>query len=55
MKKFAELNNVDIDDMVLFHENDCHFNLVVNKNSDLALLGNLSFRYTIGLILDYNE
>ena len=33
MKKFAELNNVDIDDMVLFHENDCHFNLVVNNNS----------------------
>ena len=55
MKKFAELNNVDIDDMVLFHENDCHFNLVVNKNSDLALLGSLSFRYNIGPILANND
>ena len=34
--------------MVLFHEDDCHFNLVVSKNSDLARLGSLSYRFNVG-------
>ena len=38
--------------MVLFHENYCHFNLVVNRESDLATLGSLSYRFNIGPLLD---
>ena len=57
MKQFAELNDVDMEEMVMFHENDCHFNLVVNKESDLATKGNLSRRFNIGplLVEDYND
>ena len=51
LKKFAELSDFDINDMVLFHENDYHFNLVVNKDSDLASLGSLSYRYNFGPLL----
>ena len=42
MEKFAELQNVDIREMVLFHENDIHFDLVVPGDSELLLYGNLS-------------
>ena len=48
MEKFAELTNVKLDDMTLLHENDTHFNLIVNKNSDLAVLGSLSHRFKVG-------
>ena len=34
--KFAELKNVDIETMVLLHNNDSHFNLVVSNQSELA-------------------
>ena len=48
MKAFAELKDVDMDEMVLFHQDDCHFNLVVNKESDLALKGSISQRFDVG-------
>jgi hypothetical protein len=51
LKPFAELKGVDIDEMVLFHENDNHFNLVVNEKSDLAMKGSLSYRFNIGPLL----
>ena len=41
--------------MTLLHENDNHFNLVVNKNSDLAVQGSLSYRFNIGPIVEENE
>ena len=48
MAEFAELKDVEIDDMVLLHENDLHFNLVVAGDSDLATQGSLSYRFNIG-------
>ena len=48
MKEFAELKEVELGEMVLFHENDCHFNLIINKDSDLATMGSLSHRFKIG-------
>ena len=48
MEAFAELKDVDIDEMVLFHQDDCHFNLVVNEESDLALKGSISQRFNVG-------
>ena len=51
MKQFAELKSVEIEEMVLLHENDCHFNLVVNKESDLATKGSLSIRFNFGPML----
>ena len=48
MAKFAELRNVDLGEMVIFHEDDSHFNLVVAGDSDLATLGSLSYRFNIG-------
>ena len=50
MKQFAELKNVDLDVMVLFHENDCHYNLVIKRNSDLALEGNIPTRLSSNII-----
>ena len=38
--------------MTLLHENDMHFNLVVAKNSNLATMGSLSFRFNIATIED---
>ena len=36
-----------MDDLVLLHENDSHYNLIISKNSDLAKLGGLSYRLKI--------
>ena len=36
MEKYAELKNVDFEDMVLLHEKETHFNLVVHGYSYLA-------------------
>lgn len=47
LKEDAELKNVQINDMVLLHENDMHFNLIVSKNSVLATEGSLSYRNNI--------
>ena len=44
LKEFAELRDFKMDDMVLLHENDSHFNLVISEDSDLAKLGSLSHR-----------
>ena len=48
LEEFAELKDVQLDTMVLLHENDIHFNLVVSKYSNLATLGSLSYRFNIG-------
>ena len=48
MKKYSEFNRVEMNDMILFHQNDCHFNLDISKNTDLAKLGSLSYRYNVG-------
>ena len=48
LKEFAEIKDVEIEDMVIIHQNDIHFDLVVDKDSDLATLGSLSFRHNIG-------
>ena len=55
MKEFAELKKVDLGEMVLFHENDCHFNLIISKDSDLATMGSLSHRFKIGPKEQMNE
>ena len=56
LKQFAEQTNVEVEEMVLLHENECHFNLVVNKDSDLAMKGSLSCRFNIGpLLVDCDE
>ena len=47
LKEFAELKDVKIDDMIIIHQNDVHFDLVVDKNSDLATMGSLSYRLNI--------
>ena len=48
LKKYAEIKNVDIKDMVLLHTNDVHFDLIVSKDSNLATMGSLSYRHNIG-------
>ena len=55
MKDFSELKNVELDDMVLFHEDDSHFNLVVSKNGDLATLGSLSYRFNVGPMVNSTD
>ena len=52
MKPFAELKDVEIDEIVLLHERDVHFDLIVSKDSDLAKVGSLSFQSNIGPSLD---
>ena len=58
MKEFAELKDVEIDDIVLLHENDVHFNLIISEDNDLAKVGSLSFMNNLGPMqkeLDKNE
>ena len=55
LKEFAELKNVELVDIVLLHENDVHFNLIVSEKSELATLGSLSFRSNIGPFMEVNE
>ena len=43
LKEFAELD-IEIKDMILLHEDDQHFNLVISGDSDIARLGSLSQR-----------
>ena len=52
MKQFAELKNVEIGEMVLLHEKDNHFNLIISKDSDLAKFGSLSHRFKEGPTVD---
>ena len=51
----AEIKDVELEDMVLIHENDIHFNLVVGKNSVLATLGSLSYRNNIAPLIDISQ
>ena len=44
LKDVAELKNVEMNDLVLLHEDETHYNLIISKNSDLALLGSISSR-----------
>ena len=55
LKQYSELQNVEIDDLILLNESNVHFNLVVSKDSDLAQLGSLSYRYNVGPIIEDNE
>ena len=52
LKVFAELKNVEMVNLVLLHENDNHFNLIISKDSDLAVLGSLSNRFNVGPIVE---
>ena len=55
LKEDAELKNVDIEEMVLLHEKDSHFDLIVSEKSDLAVFGSLSYRSNIGPVNDIND
>ena len=48
LKKFAQLKGVELGVMTLLHEDNIHFNLVIDKKSDLAILGSLSYRFNVG-------
>ena len=54
MKEHAELKDVELDEMVLFHENDMHFNLIVSEKDDLVKMGSLSFRTNVGPYMKNN-
>ena len=55
MKQFAELKDVELKNMILFHKNDSHFDLIIDKNDDLATMGSLSHRFNVGPMLEGNE
>ena len=55
MKKFAELKETDIGEIVLLHENDVHFNLIISEEDELAKTGSLSFMTNIGPIYNTKE
>ena len=55
MKEHAELKCVELDEMVLFHENDMHFNLIVSEKDDLVTMGSLSYRANIGPYMKNND
>ena len=55
MKEFAELENVEIDEIVLLHEDESHFNLIISENDELAKTGSLSFMTNIGPLLETNK
>ena len=48
LAEYAELKDVEISDMILLHEDENHFDLVVSRNSKLATQGSLSYRHNIG-------
>ena len=48
MKDHADLKHVELNEMVLYHENDLHFNLIVSEGDDLVTKGSLSFRSNLG-------
>ena len=51
LAEYAELKDVEISDMILLHQEENHFDLVVSRNSNLATQGSLSYRHNIGLKL----
>ena len=54
MKEFAELT-VDMEDLILLHEDDTHFNLIISEDSDLVKCGNLSKRLDCSAINEGSE
>ena len=55
MKQFAELKDVELDDLILFHEDETHYNLIVSNKSELAQSGSLSYRFNIASIVNEIE
>ena len=55
LKDFAELKGVDLGEIVLLHQNDLHFDLIVAKDSDLATIGSLSYRSNIGPMVEIDD
>ena len=55
LKEFAELKDVEMDEMVLLHQDDSHFDLVVSKDSNLAKYGSLSYRTNVGPLKEIHE
>ena len=55
MKEFAELKDTEIGAIVLLHENDVHFNLIVSENDELVKTGSLSFMTNFGPMLETKE
>ena len=55
LKEYAELKNVELNEMVLLHENDSHFNLIVSKDNELVSAGSLSYRSNIGPMKEEDE
>ena len=55
MEKFAELRNVELNNLVLLHEFDSHFNLIISKDSELAKNGSLSYRFNVGPMMKQNN
>ena len=55
MKTFAEVKNVEFEEMVLFHQNNSHFDLIVSENDELATVCSLSFRSNIGPLMNSEE
>ena len=52
LKEHSEFKDVTVGDMVLLHDKDYHFNLIVPGDSDLATVGSLSYRSNIGPLID---
>ena len=55
LKKFSDFKNVELNDMTLLHYNDVHFNLIVSKDNDLATMGSLSHRFSVGALSKHYE
>ena len=55
MREFAELKDVEIDDIVLLHENDMHYNLIIAEDNELATVGSLSYMTNIVPLMKTNE
>ena len=55
MKEYAELKDIEMEEMVLLHQKDSHFDLIVSKDSLLATVGSLSLQSNIGPMKDKNE
>ena len=55
LQKYSQLQGVDLGEMTLLHEDEVHFNLVIDKKSDLAVLGSLSNRFNVGPLTKTNK
>ena len=55
MVEYADIKNVVESEIVLIHENESHFDLIVAEDSTLATKGSLSFRTNLGPFIEKNE